>query len=63
MAAAKTTKAVVARPFTGVKERNRVFMPGDTFEGSATRVSELRAQGLLSEDAPEEPTADTPEEE
>nr|DAE55160.1 MAG TPA: hypothetical protein [Caudoviricetes sp.] len=47
---ATTAKAVVISAFTGLKEDERVFMPGDVFEGTKTRVSELRKGGYLSEE-------------
>lgn len=47
---ATTVKAVVVSAFTGLKEDERVFMPGDVFEGTRARVSELRKAGLLSEE-------------
>lgn len=45
-----TTRAVVIAAFTGLKEDERVFCPGDVFEGSAARVRELRKAGYLSEE-------------
>lgn len=49
---ATTEKAVVVSAFTGLKENGRVFYPGDIFEGSKTRVAELRkAEYLAEEDA------------
>lgn len=47
---ATTVKAVVVSAFTGLKENGRVFYPGDVFEGTKTRVSELRKAGYLSEE-------------
>lgn len=47
---ATTVKAVVVSAFTGLKEDERVFMPGDAFEGTRARVSELRKAGFLSEE-------------
>lgn len=47
---ATTVKAVVISAFTGLKEDERVFMPGDVFEGTRARVSELRDAGFLSEE-------------
>lgn len=47
---ATTEKAVVVSAFTGLKEDERVFMPGDVFEGTRARVSELRKAGFLSEE-------------
>ncbi len=47
---ATTVKAVVVSAFTGLKEDERVFMPGDVFEGTRARVSELRKAGFLSEE-------------
>lgn len=47
---ATTVKAVVVSAFTGLKEYERVFMPGDVFEGTRARVSELRKAGFLSEE-------------
>ena len=47
---ATTAKAVVVSAFTGLKEDERVFMPGDVFEGTKPRVSELRKAGFLSEE-------------
>ena len=47
---ATTVKAVVVSAFTGLKEDERVFMPGDVFEGTGARVSELREAGFLSEE-------------
>ena len=47
---ATTEKAVVVSAFTGLKEDGRVFYPGDIFEGSKTRVSELRKAGYLAEE-------------
>lgn len=46
---ATTAKAVVTRPFTGLKEGGRVFMPGEAFEGTRTRVAELVKRGFLRE--------------
>lgn len=49
---ATTAKAVVVSAFTGLKENGRVFCPGEVFEGTKTRVAELRKTGYLSgEDA------------
>lgn len=47
---ATTVKAVVVSAFTGLNEDERVFMPGDVFEGTRARVSELRKAGFLSEE-------------
>lgn len=47
---ATTVKAVVVSAFTGLEEDGRVFMPGDVFEGTRARVSELRKAGFLSEE-------------
>lgn len=47
---ATTVKAVVISAFTGIKEDERVFMPGDVFEGTKSRVLELRRAGFLSEE-------------
>jgi len=47
--ATTTTRAVVLKPFTGLEENERVFMPGEVFEGTRDRVSRLRALGFLSE--------------
>lgn len=47
---ATTVKAVVISAFIGLKEDERVFMPGDVFEGTRARVSELRKAGFLSEE-------------
>ena len=47
---ATTVKAVVVSAFTGLKEDERVFMPGDVFEGTKARVSELRKAGYLAEE-------------
>ncbi len=49
---ATTEKAVVVSAFTGLKENGRVFYPGDVFEGTKTRVAEIRKAGYLAgEDA------------
>lgn len=49
---ATTVKAVVVSAFTGLKEDGRVFYPGEVFEGTKARVSELRRAGYLAgEDA------------
>lgn len=47
---ATTEKAVVVSAFTGLKEDERVFYPGDVFEGTKARVSELRKAGYLAEE-------------
>ena len=47
---ATTVKAVVIAAFTGIKEDERVFYPGDVFEGTKSRVLELRRAGFLSEE-------------
>lgn len=47
---ATTEKAVVVSAFTGLKEDERIFMPGDVFEGTRARVSELRRAGYLAEE-------------
>ena len=47
---ATTAKAVVISAFTWIKEDERVFMPGDVFEGTKSRVLELRRAGFLSEE-------------
>lgn len=47
---ATTVKAVVVSAFTGLKEDERVFYPGDVFEGTKARVSELRMAGYLAEE-------------
>lgn len=47
---ATTAKAVVVSAFTGLKEDGRVFYPGDIFDGSKARVSELRKAGYLAEE-------------
>lgn len=49
---ATTAKVVVVSAFTGLKEDGRVFYPGEVFEGTKARVSELRKAGYLAgEDA------------
>lgn len=45
----QAVRAVVARPFTGIREGDRVFYAGETFEGSTARVAELREKGFLKE--------------
>lgn len=47
---ATTAKAVVVSAFTGLKEDGRVFYPGEVFEGTKARVSELRSAGYLAEE-------------
>lgn len=47
---ATTAKAVVVSAFTGLKEDGRVFYPGEVFEGTKERVSELRSAGYLVEE-------------
>lgn len=47
---ATTAKAVVVSAFTDLKDDDRVFYPGDLFEGTNARVSELRRAGYLSEE-------------
>ena len=47
---ATTAKAVVVSAFTGLKEDGRVFYPGEVFEGTKARVSELRKSGYLAEE-------------
>lgn len=47
---ATTVKAVVVSAFTGLKEDGRVFYPGEVFEGTKSRVLELRRAGFLSEE-------------
>lgn len=47
---ATTEKAVVVSAFTGINEDERVFYPGEVFEGTKARVSELRRAGYLAEE-------------
>lgn len=59
--ATRKVEAEVVRPFTGAKEGNRVFLPGDAFEGTEARVSELRDKGFLAgtvEDAEDDQKAE-----
>lgn len=47
---ATTAKAVVTSAFTDLKDGERVYRPGEEFEGTKARVSELCKAGYLSED-------------
>lgn len=47
---ATTAKAVVISAFTDLRDGERVYRPGEEFEGTKARVSELRKAGYLGGD-------------